>query len=111
MNLPEEPFISKYICKQCKDPFYTKKELDAHEKKNRKARKEKRKEDQCPERDVSPKILKWPICGCGARFTCPDSLTRHKKTCSYITADNTNNMKLSDRELKIKLHNTCVNAI
>jgi hypothetical protein len=64
----------EYICKRCKDPFYTNKELSNHLKKLTK----------CKECTVSSKILPPCECKCGDILSSPYSLTRHMKICSKI---------------------------
>ena len=82
----------KYICERCKKPFYTKGELESHEKKKKK----------CPIQEVSE--IKLPICecDCGSILSSPHRLNEHKIICSYIKKQNRikSNMEINNSNIK-----------
>lgn len=69
-----EKELKEHICKRCKDPFYTDRELQNHLSKMVK----------CKKRAVSDKILNICKCECGKILSCPSNLTRHSKNCDHI---------------------------
>jgi len=67
--------IQKHICPRCKDPFYTKFELESHQKKIK----------TCPKRKASPKILVECKCtSCDKVLSTPQKLKNHMVICPVV---------------------------
>lgn len=60
-----------HVCETCKDPFYTKSELNSHQKKKKK----------CEPSETSTKVLPPCICKCKKEFPSPEKLKKHGKNC------------------------------
>src|SRR5438067_1282879 len=63
--------MTNHICPTCKDPFYTKTELDNH----------KSTINKCEPKEKSDKILLKCICKCGKELTTPERLKNHILEC------------------------------